>query len=158
MAMLWDTREWICTTPLASAEGTVRQVAFSFCGQYLCIACEDGEEIEIISVQSGDVVAVIPLSGNNAGIPQNVVTGGSTGGAGSLRNGSSDDSTTTTTSTEDPTNKTLTKPPAPAPVRVSNVGGVSSANCIAWHPQRYWLAYAGEPGGLRIVGAAGGEL
>jgi THO complex subunit 3 len=24
---------------------------------------------------------------------------------------------------------------------------------LAWHPLRYWLAYAGDPGGLRIVGA-----
>ena len=28
---------------------------------------------------------------------------------------------------------------------------------VAWHPHRYWLAYAGEPG-LRVVGAAGGPL
>ena len=32
------------------------------------------------------------------------------------------------------------------------------ASCVAWHPSRYWLAYAGEPGGLKIVGAAGGQL
>lgn len=33
-----------------------------------------------------------------------------------------------------------------------------AAQCVAWHPSRYWLAWAGEPGGLRIVGAAGGQL
>lgn len=30
------------------------------------------------------------------------------------------------------------------------------APCIAWHPSRYWLAYSGDPMGLKIVGAAGG--
>lgn len=24
---------------------------------------------------------------------------------------------------------------------------------LAWHPLRYWLAYAGDPGGLKILGA-----
>ena len=33
-----------------------------------------------------------------------------------------------------------------------------SASAIAWHPSRYWIAWAGEGGGLRIVGAAGGQL
>ncbi|MCJ1443467.1 MAG: hypothetical protein MMC23_003965 [Stictis urceolatum] len=32
-----------------------------------------------------------------------------------------------------------------------------TAGCVAWHPSRYWIAYAGE-GGLRIVGAGGGQL
>ncbi|KAG8533243.1 uncharacterized protein KY384_002026 [Bacidia gigantensis] len=29
---------------------------------------------------------------------------------------------------------------------------------IAWHPGRYWIAFAGDGGGLRILGAAGGQL
>jgi THO complex subunit 3 len=33
-----------------------------------------------------------------------------------------------------------------------------SAQCVAWHPSRYWIAWAGEPGGLKIIGAAGGQL
>lgn len=33
------------------------------------------------------------------------------------------------------------------------------ASSVAWHPSRYWLAYAGEVGGgLKILGAAGGAL
>lgn len=33
------------------------------------------------------------------------------------------------------------------------------ASCVAWHPSRYWLAYAGElGGGLKVVGAAGGAV
>ncbi|KAI9674757.1 MAG: hypothetical protein M1817_001661 [Caeruleum heppii] len=28
------------------------------------------------------------------------------------------------------------------------------APCVAWHPSRYWLAYSGDPMGLKIVGAA----
>ncbi|KAI9794687.1 MAG: NAD-dependent histone deacetylase sir2 [Piccolia ochrophora] len=29
---------------------------------------------------------------------------------------------------------------------------------VAWHPHRYWIAYSGDPMGLKIVGAAGGSL
>ncbi|KAL9036495.1 MAG: hypothetical protein Q9214_006106, partial [Letrouitia sp. 1 TL-2023] len=32
------------------------------------------------------------------------------------------------------------------------------APCVAWHPTKYWLAYSGDPGGLKIVGAAGGSM
>ncbi|KAI9819893.1 MAG: hypothetical protein M1827_006463 [Pycnora praestabilis] len=32
------------------------------------------------------------------------------------------------------------------------------APCVAWHPHRYWIAYTGDPMGLKIVGAAGGSL
>ena len=27
-----------------------------------------------------------------------------------------------------------------------------AATVVAWHPLRYWLAYTGDPGGLKIVG------
>lgn len=33
---------------------------------------------------------------------------------------------------------------------------VETSNCpthVAWHPTRYWLAYAGDPGGLKVVGS-----
>ncbi|KAH9820286.1 THO complex subunit 3-like, partial [Teratosphaeria destructans] len=36
---------------------------------------------------------------------------------------------------------------------------VETANCpsfVAWHPSRYWVAYAGDPGGLKVVGAGSG--
>ncbi|KAL8755645.1 MAG: hypothetical protein Q9184_004738 [Pyrenodesmia sp. 2 TL-2023] len=33
------------------------------------------------------------------------------------------------------------------------------APCVSWHPNgRYWIAYSGDPGGLKIVGAAGGGI
>ncbi|KAK4543628.1 hypothetical protein LTR36_005273 [Oleoguttula mirabilis] len=35
---------------------------------------------------------------------------------------------------------------------------VETINCptfVAWHPTRYWIAYAGDPGGLKVVGGAG---
>ena len=41
---------------------------------------------------------------------------------------------------------------------VYTVPTVSPALCVAWHPSRYWIAYSGDAGGLKIVGAAGGQL
>ncbi|KAI9735209.1 MAG: hypothetical protein M1834_001799 [Cirrosporium novae-zelandiae] len=32
------------------------------------------------------------------------------------------------------------------------------APVVAWHPHRYWVAHSGDPGGLKIVGAAGGNM
>ena len=32
------------------------------------------------------------------------------------------------------------------------------ASFVAWHPGRYWIAYAGDGGGLKILGAAGGQM
>jgi len=32
------------------------------------------------------------------------------------------------------------------------------AGVVAWHPGRYWIAYAGEGGGPKILGAAGGQM
>ncbi len=29
------------------------------------------------------------------------------------------------------------------------------ATNVAWHPHKYWLAYSGDPSGLKILGAAG---
>lgn len=37
--------------------------------------------------------------------------------------------------------------------RVHTVDTANPATLVAWHPLRYILAYAGDPGGLRIVGA-----
>ncbi|KAL6717876.1 hypothetical protein ACLMJK_003961 [Lecanora helva] len=39
--------------------------------------------------------------------------------------------------------------------KIETPGG---AGVVAWHPGRYWIAYAGEGGGLRILGAAGGQM
>ena len=41
---------------------------------------------------------------------------------------------------------------------VHTVPTTMPAPCVAWHPSRYWLAYSGDPMGLKIVGAAGGSL
>ena len=40
---------------------------------------------------------------------------------------------------------------------VHTVPTQAPAVCVAWHPNRYWLAYSGDPGGLKIVGAAGSQ-
>ena len=40
---------------------------------------------------------------------------------------------------------------------VYRVDAPSCNGIVAWHPSRYWIAWAGE-GGLRIVGAAGGSI
>lgn len=39
---------------------------------------------------------------------------------------------------------------------VYTLPNTAPAPCVAWHPSRYWLAYSGDPMGLKIVGAAGG--
>jgi len=36
---------------------------------------------------------------------------------------------------------------------VHTVETSNSVTWLAWHPLRYWLAYAGDPGGLKILGA-----
>ena len=41
---------------------------------------------------------------------------------------------------------------------VFGLATTAPAPCVAWHPGRYWLAYSGDPAGLKIVGAAGGSL
>ena len=41
---------------------------------------------------------------------------------------------------------------------VHTIQTTAPAPCVAWHPSRYWLAYSGDPMGLKIVGAAGGNL
>ena len=41
---------------------------------------------------------------------------------------------------------------------VHTIPTTAPAPCVVWHPSRYWLAYTGDAGGLKIVGAAGGSL
>lgn len=47
----------------------------------------------------------------------------------------------------------------------TGAGANAGIPAVAWHPSRYWLAYSttadgpgSTPGGLKIVGAAGGGL
>lgn len=70
-------------------------MSFSFDGSFVVGGSDEGTGLEVVHVESGDVVG-------------RVETGGG--------------------------------------------GGV-----VQWHPGRYWVAWAGEGGGLRILGAAGGE-
>ncbi|KAL8947841.1 MAG: hypothetical protein Q9222_005926 [Ikaeria aurantiellina] len=40
---------------------------------------------------------------------------------------------------------------------VARIETSAPAPCVSWHPNgKYWIAYSGDSGGLRIVGAAGG--
>ena len=39
---------------------------------------------------------------------------------------------------------------------VYTVPTTAPAACVAFHPARYWLAYSGDAGGLKILGPAGG--
>lgn len=39
-----------------------------------------------------------------------------------------------------------------------DIGASGGCGVVAWHPGRYWIAWAGEGGGLKILGAAGGQL
>ncbi|KAL9604490.1 MAG: hypothetical protein Q9219_000455 [cf. Caloplaca sp. 3 TL-2023] len=40
---------------------------------------------------------------------------------------------------------------------VARIETSAPAPCVSWHPNgKYWIAYSGDPGGLKIVGAAGG--
>ncbi|CAF9943646.1 MAG: hypothetical protein ALECFALPRED_000854 [Alectoria fallacina] len=39
-----------------------------------------------------------------------------------------------------------------------DIGASGGCGVVAWHPGRYWIAWAGEGAGLKILGAAGGQL
>lgn len=41
---------------------------------------------------------------------------------------------------------------------IHTIPTTAPASCVAWHPNRYWIAYSGDQGGVKIVGAAGGSL
>lgn len=42
---------------------------------------------------------------------------------------------------------------------VGRIETSAPAPCVSWHPNgKYWIAYSGDPGGLKIVGAAGGGM
>jgi THO complex subunit 3 len=111
-------------------------VSFSFDGSYVAAGAEEAEELEIAHVETGEYVASIPLAGPQAGVPKAVTSSfGSAGGDGGAASA--------------PATATPTNGP-------NNAAAVGAATCVAWHPHRYWLAYSGDPGGLRVVGAGGG--
>ncbi|KAI9891828.1 MAG: hypothetical protein M1814_002393 [Vezdaea aestivalis] len=41
---------------------------------------------------------------------------------------------------------------------IGRIETLHPARLVEWHPSRYWIAYSGDPSGLKIVGAAGGGL
>ncbi|KAI4105603.1 MAG: hypothetical protein L6R37_002681 [Teloschistes peruensis] len=42
---------------------------------------------------------------------------------------------------------------------VARIETSAPAPCVSWHPNgKYWIAYSGDTGGLKIVGAAGGGM
>ena len=42
---------------------------------------------------------------------------------------------------------------------VARVETTAPAPCLSWHPNgKYWIAYSGDSGGLKIVGGAGGGM
>ena len=95
---LWDTHNWISTHTLAttSQQTSVRDLSFSFDGQYLIAGAgsdnKDGAPgLNIYHVDLGEVVHTVETT--------------------------------------------------------------SAPSQVAWHPNRYWMAYAGDPGGLKIVGS-----
>ena len=95
---LYDTTDWVCRRTITSLVGAVKSVSFSFDGSYVLGGCDEGNALEVVHVETGEVMGKV------------------------------------------------------------DVGGNVGAGQVAWHPSRYWIAYAGEGGGLRILGAAGGQL
>lgn len=93
---LWDTDKWYCAHGIMTHAGGVRDVSFSFDGNYIVAASgldnrEGAAGIQITHVESGEDVFLVE--------------------------------------TQNP------------------------ATWAAWHPHRYWIAYTGDPGGLKIVNA-----
>ena len=95
---LYDTTDWVCRRTITSLVGAVKSVSFSWDGSYVLGGCDEGNSLEVVHVETGEVMGKV------------------------------------------------------------DVGGSVGAGQVAWHPSRYWIAYAGEGGGLRILGAAGGQL
>lgn len=94
---LWDTTTWLCSHVLMSQTAAVRDLSFSFDGNYLVAGAgtdgaKDGDKgLHVYHVDTGDVAHTIET--------QNAVRD------------------------------------------------------VAWHPLRYAIAYSGDPGGLKVVGA-----
>jgi THO complex subunit 3 len=132
---LWDTTDWVCKrTVSSSGGGGIRDVSWSWDGRFIVGACDEtgcgGSGLEIFHAETGESVFIISTGGSGTVSSGLGVNGISGGGIGSAGSGS----------------------------------GVA-VPAVAWHPSRYWLAYSvtadglgSGVGGLRIVGAAGGDL
>lgn len=104
-------------------------MGFSFDGAYLAAGSEECGTLEICHVESGDVVGGVLMEGSQAG-------------------------TTVRRQLSDGDDEVGTV----APGSSGSTGVGNMAQCVSWHPSRYWIAVAGEVGGLKVVGAAGGSF
>ena len=77
--------------------GAVKSVSFSFDGGFVVGGSDEGAGLEVVHVETGEVVGKVETMGGGGGV-------------------------------------------------------------VAWHPGRYWIGWAGEGSGLRILGPAGGSL
>ncbi|MCJ1311456.1 hypothetical protein MMC25_005127 [Agyrium rufum] len=132
LVCLWDTTDWVCRRTLAGSTGAVRSVSFSFDGGYICGGSDDG------GAAGGSGGSVATQAGGAATAAAGV---GSAGGVGPGASGTG--------------------------IEISHVesGEVvytiptqGPAACVVWHPSRYWVAWSGDSGGLKILGPAGGVL
>lgn len=41
---------------------------------------------------------------------------------------------------------------------VHTIDTINAPTIVAWHPLRYWLAYAGDPGGVKTIGVGNSAL
>lgn len=53
---LWDTTDFICVRSLAAMTGPVKSLSFSFDGSYIVGGSDEGNALEIASVESGDYI------------------------------------------------------------------------------------------------------
>lgn len=53
---LWDTTDFICVRSLAAMTGPVKSLSFSFDGSYIVGGSDEGNSLEIASVESGEYI------------------------------------------------------------------------------------------------------
>ncbi|SLM38176.1 WD40/YVTN repeat-like-containing domain [Lasallia pustulata] len=125
---LWDTTDWVCRHTLSSTVGAVRSVGFSFDGSYVAGGSDEGGGVEIVSFAFSELV--LHFRGGGFGNERRGEAGANKGWQAHVETGEV----------------------------VCSIGTAAPAPCVAWHPGRYWVAYSGDAGGLKIVGAGGGGL
>ncbi|KAK7208272.1 WD40-repeat-containing domain protein [Myxozyma melibiosi] len=92
LVSIWDTQELACIRTIGKSAFPVKSISFSFDGAYLAVSLEAADPVQIIHVESGEIV--------------------------------------------------------------HSIGRTSafSVPSLDWHPLRYWLAFGGDPTGLKILG------
>lgn len=167
---LWDTTEWVCRRTLAGMVGAVKQVSFSWDGSYVVGGSDEGNGLEIVRFVSSSSPFLMPKSSfyefqykTPYPLPPFLLLSRSHFNIYISIYIPSKLTPHPQNPKPDPTNKISNLGPArqahvESGEHVFTVPTTAPAPCIAWHPSRYWLAYSGDPMGLKIVGAAGGEL